>query len=243
MSANSSHFLFLIGSLEMFKSEFQKASQIFISITSFVQWIPNKRSQIDFKDLKAYFENGEFEIQTNFSDHKDEIFLFRFHKNGLLRIRLFFQESLGNVVGEIRIRTGKEKDYELCAFLQGQVGTSKKKMIETNLKDEFILIAWKEMNSKLSEEESKKNQDRFLKCGSTEKEVLFENQELTEKNEWTLFFETIGFTGDYPEEYSQRMLEEELKVEHLKYLTDKDLEDLFPIKGHRIRVQIEIKKI
>jgi hypothetical protein len=57
-----------------------------------VEWISSKSSKIKFRDLKAYFENKEFKIQTNFYKEKDEIYLFRFQKNGLLRIRLIFQE-------------------------------------------------------------------------------------------------------------------------------------------------------
>jgi hypothetical protein len=38
------------------------------------------------------------------------------------------------------------------------------------------------------------------------------------------------------------MLDESLKVKHLPYLTNKDLEVLFLIKGHRITMEIKRRK-
>jgi hypothetical protein len=48
-------------------------------------------------------------------------------------------------------------------------------MIESNLKDEFILLVWKKMQSKLTDKESKRIDSHLLKCESTKKEAKVEN--------------------------------------------------------------------
>jgi len=202
---------------------------------SFFHEYNGKGQDLQFSNDSCTLFGLNWEIGKD-SSSKSECYMFALKEANLFRIHLYFQESLENIAGDLRMRVSRRL-YQLVSFLRS---TKCNNLIsEINISDRkrfsnrAFELAWAELDPKcqlanseeldtLLHQDSKKLGIQEAKKPQTVKEVL-----------------TCLKLDDYSKEFS----DEKIDVDDLKYLQLKDLKKLKLKIGDRIKLTRYIESL